>query len=261
MRSMSRLWPGQRDVSGDLQFFRLWLRRPLRLGAVAPSGAALGNAMATRIDARAPGVVVELGGGTGSITKAIRKAGVAADDLIVVESEAALCEVIGSRFPGVRVWPADACDLEALVDRAGAPPVKTIVSSLPFLSMDDGDCLRILAAAFAVLAPQGELVQFTYGVTPPVPKRTLAALGIVGVRSEWVFWNLPPATVWRYRRGEVVGLDEANPGKNSDIAGNFLSRPVKEYVVTWLRGLTLRALKWGVSKLSSKQGSADTVGN
>ena len=91
---------------------------------------------------------------TASITKEIRKAGVAPDDLIVVESEAALCEVIGSRFPSVRVWSADACDLEALMDRVGEPPVKTIVFSLPFLSMDDGDRHRILDAAFTILAPE-----------------------------------------------------------------------------------------------------------
>jgi len=195
------LGPDLREFSGVFHFFWLWLRRPLRLGAVAPSGTALGTAMASRIDTHAPGTVVELGGGTGNITKAIRKAGVPAKDLIVVESETALCRVIGSRFPGVRVWQADACDLEKLVDRAGAPVVKTIVSSLPFLLMNDRVCHRILDAAFAVLADDGEFVQFTYGVTAPIPDRTLRALGIVGELTERVFLNLPPATVWCYRRG------------------------------------------------------------
>ncbi len=198
---------GRRDVCSDLRFFRLWLRRPLGLGAVVPSGRALATAMAACIDARAPGMVVELGGGTGNITRAIRKAGVAPGDLIVVEREAALCEVIGSRFPDVRIWRADASELEVLVDRAGALPVKTIVSSLPFLSMDDGDRRRILDAAFAVLAPDGEFLQFTYGPAPPVPQRTRDALRIVGARSERVFSNLPPAAVWRYRRKDRYEAD------------------------------------------------------
>ncbi len=197
---MFRLSQGRRDVSGDIRFFRLWLRRPWRLGAVVPSGPALATAIATCIDAQAPGIVIELGGGTGSITRAICKAGVA-------PSEAALCEVIGSRFPGVRIWRADASELEVLVGRAGALPVKTIVSSLPFLLMDDGDRHHILDAAFAVLAPDGEFVQFTYGLAAPVPKRTRAALSIVGARSERVFSNLPPAVVWRYRRKD---RDESN---------------------------------------------------
>ena len=71
---MFRFSRGRRDVSGDICFFRLWLRRPRRVGAVMPSGRALATAMATCIDAQAPGMVVELGGGTGSITRAIRKA-------------------------------------------------------------------------------------------------------------------------------------------------------------------------------------------
>ena len=204
---MFRLSQGWRDVSGDIRFFRLWLRRPWHLGAVVPSGPALATAIATCIDAQAPGIVIELGGGTGSITRAICKAGVAPGDLIVVERESALCEIISSRFPGVRIWRADASELEVLLDRAGALPVKTIVSSLPFLSMDDGDRHRILDAAFAVLAPDGEFVQFTYGLAPPVPKQTRSALGIVGARSERVFSNLPPAVVWRYRRKD---RDESN---------------------------------------------------
>ncbi len=202
-------------LSLDIRFFRLWLRRPWRLGAVVPSGRALATAMATCIDAQAPGMVIELGGGTGSITRAICKAGVAPSDLIVVEREAALCEVIGSRFPGVRIWRADANELKVLVDRAGALPVKTIVSSLPFLLMDDGDRHHILDAAFAVLAPDGEFVQFTYGLAPPVPKQTRAALGIVGARSERVFSNLPPAAVWRYRRKDrdKSNIIQVSPGE------------------------------------------------
>ena len=46
--------------------------------------------MATYIDPHAPGVVVELGGGTGSITRAVLKTGIAPKDLIVVEREAKL---------------------------------------------------------------------------------------------------------------------------------------------------------------------------
>lgn len=185
-----------------LGFFLMWLRRPRRVGAVVPSGRALAEAMAACIDVDAPGVVVELGGGTGSITGAILEAGVAPRDLVVVEREAALCEVIAARHPGVRVLCADARDLDRLLPDSGVARVKAIVSGLPLLSLDRASRRRILGAAFAVLSQRGEFLQFTYGPASPVSQDLRAELGIVGRRAEWILSNLPPAAVWRYRRAE-----------------------------------------------------------
>jgi phosphatidylethanolamine/phosphatidyl-N-methylethanolamine N-methyltransferase len=190
----------QRARQNELGFFLMWLRQPARLGAVVPSGRALARAMAACIDVDAPGVVVEVGGGTGSITRAILRAGVAPEDLIVVEREAKLSKILRVKFPGVRVLCADAGDLDRLLAGAGITKVKTVVSSLPLLSLDKADCRRILHAAFAVLDTHGELLQFTYGPASPVSPGMRSLLGITGKREEWVLSNLPPAAVWRYRR-------------------------------------------------------------
>jgi phosphatidylethanolamine/phosphatidyl-N-methylethanolamine N-methyltransferase len=184
----------------DLGFFLLWLRRPTRVGGIVPSSRALAAAMAARIDVAAPGAVVELGGGTGSITEAILAAGVAPRDLVVVEREAKLCAVLAARFPHVRILHGDARDLTALLKKVGIAPVKVVVSGLPLLAMDHRDSHRIVTGAFSVLAPGGEFLQFTYGPTSPISRVTRTRLGIAGQRSDWVLYNLPPATVWRYRR-------------------------------------------------------------
>jgi len=189
-----------RAKRADLGFFLLWLRRPTHVGALVPSGKALATSMAARIKVDAPGVVVELGGGTGSITKAILAAGTAPQDLVVVEREAKLCAILAERFPQIRVLRGDARNLKRLLARAGIGPVKAVVSSLPLLSMDDRDCQRIVAGAFSVLPPEGEFLQFTYGPASPVSRRMRKHLGIDGQRSDWVLYNLPPAAVWRYRR-------------------------------------------------------------
>ena len=188
-----------RDRPDELGFFLLWLRRPGRVGAVVPSGRALARAMAAHIDLEAPGAVIELGGGTGSITKAILRAGVAPEDLIVVEREAKLCRIIQARFPGVRVLCADARKLDRLLAEAGVTRVKAVVSGLPLITMDQEDCREILRSAFSALGPEGEFLQFTYSPASPVSHETRGLLGIVGKREEWVLSNLPPAAVWRYR--------------------------------------------------------------
>jgi phosphatidylethanolamine/phosphatidyl-N-methylethanolamine N-methyltransferase len=183
-----------------LHFFLLWLRRPIGIGAVMPSGGRLARAIAGEIDTTAPGRVIELGGGTGQVTAALLEAGVPPQDLVVVEVEPSLCGIIGKRFPEVRVECADARELRALADRIALGPVKAVVSSLPLIAMSERTRRTILEQAIAVMGAEGTFVQFTYGPVSPVSRALQSELGLVGVRGRWIRLNVPPATVWRYRR-------------------------------------------------------------
>jgi phosphatidylethanolamine/phosphatidyl-N-methylethanolamine N-methyltransferase len=160
---------------------------------------------------RRPGKVVELGAGTGSITGALLAAGVAREDLILVERNPALCELVRRRYPGVKVACCDAQDLQAVLAQAAILNVRTIVSSLPLLAMDRQVCDAVVQAAFAVLADDGEYLQFTYGPAQPIPKDVREALRISGDRSRWVLANLPPAAVWRFRRAPASAARSASP--------------------------------------------------
>jgi len=181
-------------------FFKTWMRRPLGLGAIAPSGKALATAMARNIGGAPAGTIIELGGGTGSITRAILDAGIAPRHLIVIEREPELCDVMKQRFPDVRIICADACELKDVVQATNTARVNAVVSGLPLLCIPNDDCHSILKGSFSVLAQDGEYIQFTYGPAAPVARDICGDLGIRGTRSQWVAANLPPAFVWRYRR-------------------------------------------------------------
>lgn len=197
---MEAAFPRRDDILGALKFFGLWLRRPRSIGAIAPSSRRLAAAIADEVDFAAPGVVVELGGGTGSITRALIARAAHPDDVVVVEREASLCERLTARFPGVRVIHGDARALKPLLAAHGIGPVKAIVSGLPLRSLSDPCREAIIGAAFSVLAPGGVFVQFTYGLAEPVRTALAGRIGLVGRRSRWVIGNLPPAALWRYRR-------------------------------------------------------------
>lgn len=197
---MSALSRGHRPMHDVFNFWKAWVRRPARLGAVAPSGRSLALAMACEIPRGIEGPVVELGGGTGAITAALLHAVVRPKDLIVIEREPALCDIIEERFPGVRVICGDARDLALLLQRDGVGPVRAVVSGLPLVLMSPEARRTIIAQAFAVMPAEGVFVQFTYSPVSPLPRHSARALGIEGRRAEWVLDNLPPAAVWRYRR-------------------------------------------------------------
>ena len=177
--------------------FKLWLKNPRSIGAVTVSSSELAAAMARQIPRGGDGYVVELGGGTGAVTRAIVAAGIPPEKLIVIERDPMLHKHLVERFPGVRILLGDALHLPSLLKRHGIVPVKAIVSSLPLLSLKKSIQLRIGAQAFAVLQPGAPLIQFTYGLFSPLPR---GRLGITGGVEERVLQNLPPASVWRYCR-------------------------------------------------------------
>src|SRR5690242_10210770 len=150
--------------------FKLWLKNPRKIGAVAVSSAELAAAMARQVP-RGPGYVVELGGGTGSVTKALLKAGTAPEKLVVVERDPTLHKILQERYPTANVLLGDAAKLQALLKHEGIDHVKAIVSSLPLVTMKRNLQDRIMAQAFSVLQPGAPLIQFTYSLFSPIPRR------------------------------------------------------------------------------------------
>ena len=186
-------------LSESRLLLKLWLKNPLKIGAVAASSPELAAAMARHIPLGAEGYVVELGGGTGPVTRAILDTGVPPDRLIVVERDPLLHRHLVERYPNVRVLQGDAMHLQQLLRREGIHPVKCIVSSLPLLTMKKAIQHRIGTQAFAALEPGAPFIQFTYGLFSPLNRRLL---GVSGTVEDRVLQNLPPASVWLYRKGD-----------------------------------------------------------
>jgi len=178
-------------------FLGRWLKAPHRIGALAPSSRYLARAMASQIDARHARLVIELGGGTGSITRALLAAGLPPERLIVVERDERLHRLLAERFPQLRVLQGDAAHLVQLLRPLGITTVSSIVSSLPLLSMPKRVRHRIVEQSFTMLSERGSLVQFTYGIASPLPEREFPVAGkVMGL----VWRNIPPAVIWRYDR-------------------------------------------------------------
>jgi phosphatidylethanolamine/phosphatidyl-N-methylethanolamine N-methyltransferase len=185
-----------------------WLRAPRRVGAVLPSGEQLAGVMAREVPIGC-GPVVELGGGTGSITAALLQAGVPPGALVVVERDPRLAAGLRLRFPQCQVLCGDALRLRELLHRHGVwEPVAAVVSSLPLLAMPAADRARLLRQVSRLIGGRGAMIQFTYGPRCPVSARTLTKGNVKAWRIARVWRNLPPASVWRFEPGlRSVGLE------------------------------------------------------
>jgi phosphatidylethanolamine/phosphatidyl-N-methylethanolamine N-methyltransferase len=208
IRSFDRLGNGGKGMprhdttEGEMALFlSRWLKAPHRIGALAPSSRYLARAMARQIEPRQARLVVELGGGTGSITRALLASGLPPEKLIVVERDEKLHRLLTERFPELRVIAGDAAQLTTLLRPLGITGASVIVSGLPLLSMPKRLRQRIVEQSFALLGERGSLLQFTYGLASPLPARDFAVSGRVVAR---VWRNFPPAFVWRFDRRDTA---------------------------------------------------------
>ncbi len=190
-------------LADEARFIKTWIDNPVLTGAVSPSGRFLSRMMARAVDPYGAGPIVELGPGTGPITQALLKRGVNPSRLLLVEFDGSFCRLLRQRFPGVKVVQADAYTLRDGVRAILDEPAAAVVSSLPLLNKPDAQRLSLLEDAFSLMRTDGRFVQFTYGMHSPVPRD--AAVDYEADVSAPVWFNLPPARVWIYRRKVEVG--------------------------------------------------------
>lgn len=199
----------RRPKLGDgAHFLRSLVAAPRLTGAVAPSGRVLARAMAAAVDPANAGLVVELGPGTGPVTRALIERGLDRRRLVLVEYDPRFCRILESRFEGVRIIEGDAYDLPHTLAEFGDAAIAAVVSSLPLLNQPPHRREKLIADAFALMGRAGVFVQFTYGLQSPIP-REVCANNYSAVRSRPILRNLPPAFVWTYRldtkSGDVAG--------------------------------------------------------
>jgi phosphatidylethanolamine/phosphatidyl-N-methylethanolamine N-methyltransferase len=183
-------------ANGTLVFLKAWLKSPLRVGAIAPSGERLARTMARVVPRRSNLPVVELGGGTGSITAALLRR-IEAERLIVLERDPELARHLRRKFPAITVVQGDARHLDRELKALGIQRVAAVVSGLPLMAMPKRIQREILDACFKVLEPGAPYIQFTYSLFSPLPRREF---GLNGRPVARVMQNVPPASIWVYRR-------------------------------------------------------------
>ena len=170
---------------------------------VCPSGMPLARSMAAFAPRKGDGLVVELGAGTGTVTRQLLDAGIAPRRLVVVEQSPVMVSLLRERFPQLAILEADARWLADCLPRDRQ--VDCIVSSLPLLSLNERVRNQIISAMFEVLHEGGLLIQYTYSW-----RKANAFLkdGFRCIGSSQVWHNVPPAfSGFAGRRGRVFGED------------------------------------------------------
>jgi phosphatidylethanolamine/phosphatidyl-N-methylethanolamine N-methyltransferase len=182
-------------VKNTSLFLRRWLANPLQMGSVIPSSPVLCRRIAALVERKEDEVVLELGAGTGVVSRALLNAGIPPERLVVVEIVPDMADHLRRVLPGVNVIQGDAFELSRALPERMHGKVGTAICGIPLVMLPLEQQRRFVDAVERVAPGKGFLL-YTYCITSPLPYRKL---GLAARREAWTPLNIPPASVWRYQ--------------------------------------------------------------
>lgn len=151
-------------MSDFLLFLRKFLRHGTKIASLAPSSPWLSRATVRPIDWSTAKVVVELGAGTGPITKVLAEAAPPGCRVLALERDPDFARLLRERFAhqaNMEIIEGDCRDLDAMLAERGIDQADAIVSGLPVPSFPADLQQELFRVVRKVLAPGGVYTQIT----------------------------------------------------------------------------------------------------
>lgn len=188
-----------RKFDDELKFFKGWIDKPKTVGSIIPTSSVTAKRMASIIDTKSGLPVLEVGPGTGVITKAILARGVKPESLTCVEYSHDFVVHLRRNYPGVDIIEGDAFDLETTLGDKARLTFDSVVSGVPLLNFPVATRVKYVESLLDRMPRGRPIIQLTYGPKSPVPP----GLGDYSVeRFDFIIRNIPPTMLWIYRRGK-----------------------------------------------------------
>ena len=209
-------------IDDHLTFYRQFRERFETTGAIAPSSRFLARALTNPLCGRSgPARVLEVGPGTGAVTRQLVARLREEDRFDLVELNPQFVTLLNGRFASdphyQRVAEQSTIHAVPLQEFRTDEPYDYIISGLPLNNFPVPLVEEIFESFLRLLKPGGTLSYFEYMyvrpmrrmVAKPAEKERLTALEAViwkylgphRIRQDWVFANMPPAWVQHLRKG------------------------------------------------------------
>jgi ornithine lipid N-methyltransferase len=186
-------------------FLGKFVKHGTAIASVAPSSRWLSRLTIGNIDWDKAGALVELGAGTGPITRAIAERARPGCRVIVVERDPDFVTLLRGRFhwqTNFEIVQGDAGDLISILGDRGITAVDHVISGLPVPSFPKGLQESLFRAVGTLMRPEGTFNQIT---EIPWLYRRLYQRYFHDVRFVLEPRNMPPAGTYFCRRPRPVG--------------------------------------------------------
>ncbi len=181
----------------EIRFFKGWKSNMKAVGSIVPTSGITARRMASVVNPHSGLPVLELGPGTGVITKAILQKGVQPENLVSVEFSTDFYQHLVKTYPGVDFINGDAFDLDKTLGLRRDQKFDSVVSAVPLLNFPMHMRVSLIDDLLSRIPVGRPVIQISYGPLSPVvamPDRYQIS------HYDFVVRNIPPAQLWVYRK-------------------------------------------------------------
>jgi phospholipid N-methyltransferase len=122
-------------MNENIEFLQAFLKNPAKVGSIAPSSPELAQKMVRGLAPNAENIVLELGVGTGAITKYLQEILPDEKSYLGIELDADLVKSLKTNYPQLEIVRGNACDTFSIHQKSGLGRVGYVICCLPFVSI------------------------------------------------------------------------------------------------------------------------------
>jgi phosphatidylethanolamine/phosphatidyl-N-methylethanolamine N-methyltransferase len=192
-------------MNENIQFLQAFLKNPLKVGAITPSSPELARKMISGLKPDKNNIVLELGVGTGAITKFLREIVPDEESYLGIEIDQELVGSLRQNYPELTIVRGNAAEAAAIHKRSGLGKVGYIICCLPFVSMPNevGDTILAEADKFMREGCMFRTFQYAHGYYMPSAiklREYMRERYGRSRRSKLIVKNVPPAYTLTWKR-------------------------------------------------------------
>ncbi len=185
-------------MNENIQFLQAFLKNPGKVGSIAPSSTELAKKMIEGMDPDENKVVLELGVGTGAITKFLQEALPNEDSYLGVELDKNLVRSLRKNYSDLKFVSGNACEAAQIHQKSGLGKVGFIICCLPFVSLPNevGDKILLEVDKFMQKGCTFRTFQYAHGFYFPSAiklREFMRSRYGKSKKSPLIVKNVPPA--------------------------------------------------------------------
>lgn len=194
-------------ANGRLVFFQEFLKHPLQIGSIIPSSRYLERQIVEAAGIASANVIIELGAGTGGVTRAILRAMNQHAKLLCIEINPHFHTLLRNiQDDRLIVHLSSARELKDIISLYDLDAPNAVISGIPFSTMSRSMGTQILKAISSELAPNGRFV--AYQLSSRVATLCQPFLGPGLTTTE--FLNIPPMRIFQWEKKGATQEPPAN---------------------------------------------------
>lgn len=191
-------------MNENIEFLQAFLKNPAKVGAIAPSSPELAQKMIKGIAPDEENIILELGVGTGAITKFVQDIVPNSESYLGIELDKDLVRNLKKNYPQLKIMRGNACDLFSIHQKSGLGKVSYIICCLPFVSIpnDVGEKILCQVDKFMENGCTFRTFQYAHGYYFPSAIKLREHMRDrygKAQRSPMIMKNVPPAFTLTWR--------------------------------------------------------------